>query len=265
MKTAVYSVDGKSLSEIDVPAVFNTPVDKELIKRAVLSIQSARRQPKSPSVLSNRDNTALYIGSRHKPTMYRIINTENARLPRMKNRRGLLQGKVAGVPQAVGGPKAHPPKKEKVLEEKINKKEKKKATNSAIAATANPAMVKARGHKVSEKIKLPIVVEAKAEKLDKTKKVMLMLNSIGLGDDVKNAKEKKRVRAGKGRKRGHKYKTSKSVLIVTKENSSLAKAARNISGVEVVAVKNLNAELLAPGCMPGRLTLWSEAAIKELK
>ena len=53
-------------------------------------------------------------------------------------------------------------------------------------------------------------------------------------------------------------------MIVTKENSPVARAARNLPGVEVCAVRNLNAELLAPGCLPGRLTVWSEGAVKAL-
>ena len=41
-------------------------------------------------------------------------------------------------------------------------------------------------------------------------------------------------------------------------------AAKNIPGVDVVEVKSLNAELLAPGAKPGRLTLWSSAAIEVM-
>ena len=42
-------------------------------------------------------------------------------------------------------------------------------------------------------------------------------------------------------------------------------AAKNISGIEVVEVKNLNAEVLAPGTKMGRATLWSEDAIDALR
>lgn len=43
------------------------------------------------------------------------------------------------------------------------------------------------------------------------------------------------------------------------------KAAANVPGVEAVEVKHLNAELLAPGAEPGRLTLWTKAAINILE
>lgn len=45
---------------------------------------------------------------------------------------------------------------------------------------------------------------------------------------------------------------------------NVMKAAANIPGIEVVDVKRLNTELLAPGGKPGRLTLWTSAAINTL-
>lgn len=53
-------------------------------------------------------------------------------------------------------------------------------------------------------------------------------------------------------------------LIVVIENKGLADAASNIPGVDVVTVKNLNVELLAPGAHPGRLTLWTNGALETL-
>jgi large subunit ribosomal protein L4e len=53
-------------------------------------------------------------------------------------------------------------------------------------------------------------------------------------------------------------------LIVVVENKGLANAARNVPGVEVTTVANLNTEMLAPGTHPGRLTLWTNGAIERL-
>ena len=39
----------------------------------------------------------------------------------------------------------------------------------------------------------------------------------------------------------------------------------NISGVEVCEVKNLNVRILAPGGNPGRLTLFTQNAIKKME
>ena len=54
-------------------------------------------------------------------------------------------------------------------------------------------------------------------------------------------------------------------LIVVSEDKGIGKAARNHPGLDVVTVGQLNAESLAPGTHPGRLTVWVEAAIKSLE
>ena len=264
MKADVFSVEGKKLHEMELPGQFSAQYNEGLIRRAVLAIQSAGVQQKAPYVLAGRHNTSVYVGARGKPAMYRGINVEKARKPRLKNRRFLISGQGAGIPAVVGGPKAHPPKIEKVWEEKINAKEKKAATESAIAATGNIALVKARGHLVPEGAKLPFVVEQKFEDISRTKDVVAVLEKLGLFADVEKVKSKRKIRAGKGKKRGRVHKVGKSVLIIAADTSKIFRAERNISGVEVAEAKGLNADILAPGATAGRLALWTEGAIKAL-
>lgn len=264
MKAQVLSVEGKKLREIMLPQVFETTVDSKLIQRAVLAIESAGLQPKGIKLSAGRNKTAVYIGSRGKPQPYRTINVGRARLPRLKNRRNLLSGNVAMVPQAVGGPRAHPPKVEKRIKEKINKKEKQLALKSAIAACALSELVLKRGHKISSGVSLPVVVENKFESLSKTKDVLKVLEALSLGSDIERAKGARKRRSGAGKKRGRKYKKAKSVLIVVGDSKNVYRAARNIEGVNVTGVKDLNAKMLAPGAAPARLVLWSEDAIKFL-
>jgi large subunit ribosomal protein L4e len=47
-------------------------------------------------------------------------------------------------------------------------------------------------------------------------------------------------------------------------SGSVTKAAANLSGVDVVRVKDLQVRHLAPGTHGGRLTIFSENAIPEL-
>ncbi|MCR4368433.1 MAG: 50S ribosomal protein L4 [archaeon] len=264
MKAHVILIDGKKGKEMELPKQFSASVDMGLIKRAVQAIQSARAQTHYPTPLAGRDNTAEYIGMRGKPQMHRIINTETARKPKLKNRRSILSGQTAGIPAVVGGPRAHPPKQGKQWEEKINKKEKQKATESAIAATTSSKLAKERGHIFSEELKFPVIIEDKFEGSKKTSDVKAALEAIGVWADVEKAKAKRQLRAGKGKKRGRKYKKRKSVLIVTGQKAQVFKGARNLEGVDVVCIDSLNANLLAPGAQPGRLTLWTESAIKAL-
>jgi large subunit ribosomal protein L4e len=74
----------------------------------------------------------------------------------------------------------------------------------------------------------------------------------------------RKIRAGKGKHRGRKMKQAVGPLIVVVENKGLTDAASNIPGVCIVKVNDLNAEILAPGAHPGRLTLWTNGAIERL-
>jgi len=52
---------------------------------------------------------------------------------------------------------------------------------------------------------------------------------------------------------------------VINEDHGIVKASRNHPGLDIVNIRNLNAELLAPGTKPGRLTIWAESAINQLE
>ncbi len=281
MKAKVLDISGNVLREVELPAVFSEEFRPDLIKKAVLSLQSRRFQPKGASKLAGKDTSAESWGPGHGVS----------RVPRIKTGR-----RAARVPQAVGGRRAHPPKAEKEILKKINKKERWKALRSAIAATADPSLVRGRGHKFSEDVSLPIVVENALVTLSKTADVEAFLKAVGIWEDVLRAKRKK-VRAGRGKMRGRRYRRKKSVLFVIsgdempaaegKEGKEerkeergeegrsersersrrllpLERSARNLPGVDVCRVAALNVELLAPGTHPGRLTVWTEDAISKL-
>lgn len=261
MKAKIIGLDGSNKESIELPKVFETEYKPVLIKRAVQSIQTARFQPKGADQRAGFKTTAEYLAVRDKTTQRRTINTGRARLPRTKNRKYLLYGRVGRVSQAVGGRSPNAPKSWKIAFEKINKKEKKLALESAIAATKIKELVEKRFIVENE---LPIIVEEKFENIKKTREVIEIFNKIGVGKDLQNAKEKIRKRAGKGKTRGRTKKVKKSVLIITGSNSPILKASRNLPGVDAVTLKSLNVELLAPGAIAGRLVVWTKNAIKEL-
>jgi len=262
MKGKVFGIDGTSKSDVTLPKVFETEYKPKLIKRAVMAMQTARLQPKGHDPRAGLKTTALYLGMRGKPTPQRTINTDKARLPRTKNRKYLLYGRVARIPQSVGGRRAHGPKAIKVIAEKINKKERKLALESAIAATISKELVEKR---FIVEGSLPVIVDDKFESTDKTQKVIKILEKVGIGKDLANARGKTRRRAGKGKARGRTKKQKKSVLIVSGKNSPLLKASRNLPGVDAVTVNSLNVELLAPGAEAGRLVVWTKSAIEGLE
>lgn len=257
----VYSIDGKAKEEIKLPEIFSTEYRPDLIQRAVVAFQSKRRQQYAVSEEAGMRTSAAYFGRRRK--VYRTtINRGISRLPREKTGDGGL-GRVRRVPQSVKGREAHPPKVEKIYEKKINKKEYAIALKSAIAALANKELVSRRGHKISKLKELPIIVEDSFEKIKKTKDVLKFLNSLNLGEELLRA-EKKKVRAGKGKMRGRKYKRKKSLLIVVSSDADVIKSSKNIPGIDAIKVDDINIEILAPGTHAGRLSLWTKSAIEKV-
>ena len=227
MKANVKSINGSVLHEIELPAVFSEEFRPDLIKRAVLAYQSEQYQPYGANPYAGMRTSTEGWGSKR----------GESKIPRIKN-----GSRGAKVPQTKGGHPAHAPKVEKILVEKINKKEKAKAIHSAIAATANTELVAARGHKF--KGDAAIVVEDAFEALAKTAEVKKALIALGLGADLERAKDSRAIRAGRGKTRGRKCKQAKSVLIVTAAPGFIA--GSSLAGVDVMPVTSLNANVLAP-------------------
>jgi large subunit ribosomal protein L4e len=173
-------------------------------------------------------------------------------------------GRAAFAPSTVGGRQPHPPRAEKKIVKRIPKKEARLALFSAIAATASKENVASRGHAIDDVPQIPLIVTGSIEALTKTKEVEEALTNLGVLSDLDRVKASRNIRAGKGKRRGRKIKQAVGPLIVVAENKGLAKAASNLPGVDVAIVKNLNAEMLAPGTHAGRLTLWSNTAIEQL-
>ena len=258
----IYSIKGEKKGTIKLGKVFNFPLRVDLIKKAVLAFRANRRQKYGADKLAGLRTSAHYHGRSGLPPQVRMAGREMARVARIHGEGPLLF--VARVTsQAVKGRKAHPPKAEKNFVKRINKKEKKLALYSALSASVNRELILKRGHKIENLKEVPLVLEDEFAKLKKTKDVVSVLNSFGLELELKRAKEKK-IRAGKGKRRGRKYKKKKSALIVVPEKCDLQKAARNIAGVEVSSVKDLNVEKLAPGNNPGRLTIFTKSAVEQL-
>lgn len=247
---SVFDLEGNVVGTVELPAIFAAPLRLDLIKRAVIALQTSLLQPKGTDPLAGKRTTAESWGVGHGV----------ARVPRIKG-----GSRAARVPQAVKGRKAHPPKVEKKIREYVNEKEKRLATISALAATANPDLVKARGHRVASAKQIPPVVVDDLESVTRTVEVKKILKALGLWDDVERAMEGTRVRAGKGKMRGRRYKVPKSLLIVVARDRGISMAARNLPGVDIVEARNLNVAHLAPGGHPGRLTLYTVSALKELE
>ena len=260
----VYGLDGKVKGGVDLPEVFNTQFRPDIIRKAVNSAQANRRQAYGPGKMAGMRHAVAQLGK----------GRGAARVQRLTS-----GGAAAESPPNVGGRRAHPPKPEKNWTEKINKKERTMALNSAIAATGKYDMVKARGHKVTEDMTIPLIVsddfEVLFDKITKdydkqnkrpayTKETVEVLLALGLENEMTRAKDGVHQRAGRGKMRGRRLKKPKSVLFVVDDMDKARKCVGNLPGVDVITPAKLNVELLAPGGDPGRLTVYTEKALATL-
>jgi large subunit ribosomal protein L4e len=245
MRATVRDLDGDETAEIDLPAAFDAPVREDLIRRAVNAARANRTQDHGSDAYAGLRTPAESPGS----------GRGIAHVPRQ-------DGQARRVPQAVGGRKAHPPKAEQDRGKDVNDRERKQATRSAIAATADADRVRDRGHEFDD-VDLPLVVADAFEDLKRTAAAAEACEALGIAPDVDRADERT-VRAGRGTTRGRAYQRPASVLFVTSSDAGPSRAARNLAGADVATAREVNTEDLAPGAQPGRLTLWTESAVAEV-
>ncbi|MEE9593200.1 MAG: 50S ribosomal protein L4, partial [Thermoplasmata archaeon] len=150
----LYSMKGKPVKAVDLPPVFGHVVRRDAIRRAVTAFQANRRQPYGPSPRAGLRHTVEWWGK----------GRGVSRVPRLKG----PGGRGAQAPSTVGGRRAHPPRPERRWKKKLNRKERRLARFSALAATADPALVRERGHLFPEDLSVPIILEEKVEELTDT-------------------------------------------------------------------------------------------------
>ncbi len=261
MKVPVYGTKGEVKGEINLGKAFSSPVRTDMIKRAVLVEKSRARQPYGADPLAGQRTSAKYIGRRGKRNS--MMNREIARMKRIFAT-GMLRFRARTIPGAVKGRKAHPPKAEKNWKKKINKKERLQALFSAISGTGDKGLVSARGHRIEGVKHIPLVIDDKFQSLKKTKEIEDTLLALGLEKELERCGEKK-TRAGRGKTRGRRIIKRKGPLIVISDDKGIVRAAENVPGVEISDAKRLSVGILAPGTVPGRLTIWTKSAVEAVE
>ena len=117
---------------------------------------------------------------------------------------------------------------------------------------------------------VPLVVSSSAfanAAITKTSAAVSLLKTIGAGPDVTKVGKSRKIRAGKGKMRGRRYRQRRGPLIVydpEQDGKELVRAFRNIPGVETSSVFALNLLQLAPGGHLGRFIIWTSSAFSAL-
>jgi len=256
------NADEEPVKQVELPAVFLAPIRPDIVQFVHTSMNKNKRQPYA--VFSNEaqgynDQAGMQTAAESWGTGRAV-----ARIPRVPGGGTHRAGQAAFGNMCRGGRMFNPTKTWRKWHRKINVNQRRYAVCSALAASALPSLVMARGHKIDNVPECPLVVDSSIESCDKTKKAMSILAAIGASDDVEKSKASRQIRSGKGKMRNRRYVQRRGPLVVYGDDQGIRKAFRNISGVELCDVSALNLLQLAPGGHLGRFVVFTENAISKL-
>lgn len=254
MKAKILNQKCEEVSTLELPKNFLSEIRKDIVQK-VFEAQK-RKQPHGTMIGAGAMYSASGILRRKRHAWKVTYGRGISRAPRKIMSRSGSSFHWIGATAAYtrGGRAAHPPRVEKNQFRKINKKELKLAINSCLSASVNKSIIeKNYGLKISP----PIVVNEEVLKL-KTKEFLEFLKKV-FGEEYKRLLQRKSIRAGKGKKRGRKYKKNAGILFVLSSEEKMKR-----KGVEVKNVHELKIEDLSLNGVPGRLIVFTEKAIKEI-
>lgn len=252
---SVYAETGATVEcTTTLPAVFKAPIRPDVVRFVHTNMNKNRRQAYAVSEKAGHQTSAESWGT----------GRAVARIPRVSGGGTHRAGQAAFGNMCRGGRMFAPTKTWRRWHVKTNQNQKRYATASALAASALPALVMARGHKIDNIPEVPLVVSDAVESYTKTKEARTLLKEIGAYADVEKVIASKTIRSGHGKLRNRRHRQRRGPLVVYSEDNGLVKAFRNIAGVELCPVSSLNLLQLAPGGHVGRFCIWTKSAFESL-
>uniref|UniRef100_A0A8C5MGZ0 Large ribosomal subunit protein uL4 C-terminal domain-containing protein n=1 Tax=Leptobrachium leishanense TaxID=445787 RepID=A0A8C5MGZ0_9ANUR len=251
----VFSEKGEvSGKNVTLPAVFRAPIRPDIVNFVHTNLRKNNRQPYAVSKLAGHQTSAESWGT----------GRAVARIPRVRGGGTHRSGQGAFGNMCRGGRMFAPTKTWRRWHRRVNITQKRYAICSALAASALPALVMSKGHRIEEIPEVPLVVEDKVEGYKKTKEAVLLLKKLKAWNDIKKVYASQRLRAGKGKMRNRRRIQRKGPCIIYNEDNGIIKAFRNIPGITLLNVSKLNILRLAPGGHVGRFCIWTESAFRKL-
>jgi len=232
-----------------------TPIRPDVVRTVHTNMRKNSRQPYAVNENAGTQTAAASWGT----------GRAVSRIPRVPGGGTHRCGQGAYGNMCRGGHMFSPTKTWRRWHRKVNLKQKRYATASALAASAIPALVMARGHVVDEVPEIPLVVSDAVESITKTSKAIDVLKAVGAYADCVKAAKSHNIRKGKGKMRNRRYVNRKGPLVIYASDNGIAKSFRNLPGVDVCSVDRLNLLELAPGGHMGRLCVWTKGAFAKLE
>ncbi|KAM0951820.1 putative ribosomal protein L4/L1e [Dioscorea sansibarensis] len=246
------ATDGNS---VPLPDVLKAPIRPDVVRFVHAGLSRNKRQPYAVSKRAGHQTSAESWGT----------GRAVSRIPRVPGGGTHRAGQGAFGNMCRGGRMFAPTKIWRRWHRRVNTAQRRLAVASALAASAVPSLVLARGHRIEAVPELPLVISDSSESIEKTSSAFKILKQIGAFADAERAKDSHAIRAGKGKMRNRRYVSRKGPLIVYgTEGSKIVKAFRNIPGVDVANVERLNLLKLAPGGHIGRFIIWTKSAFEKL-
>ncbi|CAJ0576169.1 unnamed protein product, partial [Mesorhabditis spiculigera] len=251
----VYSEKNEATpTQVKLPAVFRAPIRPDVVSFIHDQISRNKLQARAVSTEAGKQSSAESWGT----------GRAVARIPRVRGGGTHRSGQGAFGNMCRGGHMFAPLKVWRRWHRRVNVAQKRYAITSAIAASGMPALVQARGHVIDQVAEIPFVVSDKVEAFRKTKEAVAFLRRAHLWADIEKVYNSKRYRAGVGKMRNRRYKQKLGPLVIYGQDAGVARAFRNIPGIDVLNVERLNLLKVAPGGHLGRLVIWTESAFKKL-
>lgn len=240
-----------------LPNVFRSPIRPDIVQIVHTGMAKNRRQAYAVSEKAGHQTSAESWGT----------GRAVARIPRVSGSGTHRAGQAAFGNMCRSGRMFAPTKVWRKWHQKINLGQKRFATASALAASSNAALLMARGHNVSSVPEVPLVISSAAFSLSKVSGALALLRAVGAGPDIDKVKKSRKLRAGKGKLRGRRFRQRRGPLVVYNpedDGIELTRSFRNIAGVESCSVYALNLLQLAPGGHLGRFIVWTSSAFAAL-
>jgi len=247
--------DGEATSKsVALPDVFLAPIRPDVVHFVHSNMSKNKRQAYCVNKYAGKTPSASSWGT----------GRAVSRIPRVQGSGTHRSGQGAFGNMCRGGRMFAPTKTWRKWHRKINVTQKRYAVASAVAASAIPALVMARGHSIDGLNEVPLVVSSGIESTSKTSAAVAMLKKFGAYEDVEKVISSKTMRAGKGKMRGRRFVQRRGPLVIFNSDSGIKRAFRNIPGVELADVNALNLLQLAPGGHMGRFCVWTQDAFEKL-
>ena len=243
MKAKLYDKNGKVKGDVDLPKCFLGKVRADVLLRVFEAQKGVCGQAYGAMEGAGAQYSASGISKKKRHDWKATYGKGISRVPRkIMSRHGASFNWIGATTSGTrGGRRPHAPRAGKNVFKKVNKKELLLAFCSALSGSVKDVVV-------FDKDVLGL----------KGKDFILALKKV-YGEGFDKILKVKKIRAGRGKMRGRKYKSNAGLLFVVGNEEKMKR-----KGIDVVNVNDLRIKDLTLNGVVGRLVCYTKSAIEEI-